>query len=410
MTDHLRQRQNVLRAPVREIEDRLDAVAQAFGETWLEGSGTLPLQQLWKRHDALATNQLVWFGDAIIGMRVMDARWTDGELSKVKSGDVSNRKGAEFELLGLNIFAKRHRVVPAVGSNPGYDGTLEFTDAARLALSLKNYGRSTHEQAVQEKGAKLETAFLKAMMETSRNGIDLRIIATHYPSDADWDRLIASLPNIMASNPGIPGHAARDGIWTVMMQPLSGFEPRTAPSLSYQVIVLTPLHKNERQNLISKLDEAYANAQKHAKQDSDLCRGVLIHLPENASVKSCESWAREYFADRPDGLVDLVLLYQTNVVALSQDTSGIGHSMTAVPGPRYSAWQTPARGKRRGPIGDFYVGTILAQPAGLQLQIRAGCCQWITSTSSRAATTSSVTTSFRMVATTWKPEVHLRVC
>jgi hypothetical protein len=103
-----------------------------------------------------------------------------------------------------------------------------------------------------------------------------------------------------------------------MIPPLNGFEKRTAPSLSYQVTILVPHHSNERQNLITKLDEAYANAQRHAKHDIDLCRGVLVHLPENASVKSCEAWARQYFLDRPEGLVDLVLLYQANVVALDR--------------------------------------------------------------------------------------------
>jgi hypothetical protein len=44
MSDHLKKRQNVL--PVSETEERLEAVAQALGESWLLEAGAHPLQEL----------------------------------------------------------------------------------------------------------------------------------------------------------------------------------------------------------------------------------------------------------------------------------------------------------------------------------------------------------------------------
>jgi hypothetical protein len=119
MSNHLRTRQNVLGAPVSEIEERLEAVASAFGIAWLKENRDHPLQKLWNRTDYLATNELVWFGDAILSMQSVDRKWTARELDKVKNETANNRKGAAFEIIGLGIFAKRLRVVPSAGNNPG---------------------------------------------------------------------------------------------------------------------------------------------------------------------------------------------------------------------------------------------------------------------------------------------------
>jgi hypothetical protein len=356
--------------------------------------GDHPLQKLWNRKDALATNQLVWFGDAVLRMRAVGSRWADAELKKVKADSSEqgiNRKGAAFEILGLGIFTERLRVVPRSSGNPGYDGTLHFPDGGRLDLSLKNYGASTHERGVQDQGRELEEKFCKVLQALSLNGLHLRVIAKRYPSDADWSRLRDNLHVIVETDPKVLGHAAQDAVWAVMLRPLGEFDARTAPRLSYQVTVLIPLHANERQNLISKLDVAYANAQKHGTQDEGLARGVLFHLPENASMANCVTWAKEYFVDRPEGLVDLVIFYQPSVVATEQGGSAIGHAFDCVPGPRFLGWSRGGGGKPRLPVGDFYAGVILDKPGKLELRsddgnpqdpcwLRWPAASWTTST------------------------------
>lgn len=370
MTNHLASRQNVLKAPNADLEARLETVAQAFGMSWLLEEGAHPIQKLWHRKDALATNQLAWLGDAIIKMRTIDARWTDAELKKVKTDATelgNNRKGAIFEIIGLAIFTEGVRVVPRPGGNPGYDGTFHFPDGGKMDISLKNYGLSTHERGVRTDGLKLEEKFLEVLDSLALNGLHLRVIAKVFPSDSDWSRLRENLNGVVETAPQIEGHVAQDSVWTIILRPLAAFDPRTAPRLSYQVTVMVPLHQNERQNLISKLDEAYANAQKHGKSEDGLARAVMFHLPENASMANCEDWAKQYFADRPDGLVDLVIFYQPAVVNGSQ-TSIIGHSFVHVPGPRFAKWFRPANGKRRQFSGSVYVGEILQEPAKLELR------------------------------------------
>lgn len=372
MTAYLHGRSNPLALPPEEVESRLGAMVFAFGLDWLEDNGDHPLQSLWRRRDPLSTCQLVWFGDAISGMRQVDEKWTRRELSKIKKEPANNRKGAAFELLGLHIFVqrKKHRVVPSIGNRPGYDGTIHFAGGGRMDISLKNYGASVHEKDVRTEGARLESAFIGELGRQRRNGLELRAIAKVHPSPADWRRLAAGLPAILAAAPN--GPAMSDDVWTAFVQPLAEFESRTSPSLSHQITVLARMHPNERQNLISKLDEAYANAQAQASLDPDLSRAVLIRLPENASVATCEKWANDYFVDRPDGMIDLIAFYQPAVVATPDGRGGIAHHMTYVLGPRYLSWSKPDGGPRRQLVGGFYVGSAVSEPAGLVLQSAEG--------------------------------------
>lgn len=371
MTAHLDGRLNSLGSAPEDVETRLSAIASAFGLDWLQNGGDHPLQGLWRRRDALATCQLAWFGDAICGMRQIDEKWTRRELAKIRNEPANNRKGAAFELLGLNIFAqrKKHRIVPSIGHKPGYDGTIHFAGGGRLAMSIKNYGASVHEKDARSEGARLEAAFVGELRMLDLNGLELRAIARTHPTPADWRRLAAALPSILSAPGGLP---ASDEVWTAFVQPLPDFEARTSPSLSYQITVLARMHPNERQNLISKLDEAYANAHRHAATDTDLSRAVLIHLPENASVASCEKWANDYFIDRPDGMIDLIVFYQPAVVATPDGQGGIVHHMSYVVGPRYVAWSKPDGGPRRQLEGGFYVGSTSPEPARLSLQSADG--------------------------------------
>ncbi len=52
-----------------------------------------PLQRLWKCRDALATNELLNFGDAVEGFEKVDADWLAEQVEIVKAGDEGNRAG-----------------------------------------------------------------------------------------------------------------------------------------------------------------------------------------------------------------------------------------------------------------------------------------------------------------------------
>jgi hypothetical protein len=85
MTTYLRDRQNtVTAADPTELESMLAAIARHFGLDWLTQSGNNPLQTLWNRKDALATNELLNFGDAIAGFERSDQDWLKRQVDTIK--------------------------------------------------------------------------------------------------------------------------------------------------------------------------------------------------------------------------------------------------------------------------------------------------------------------------------------
>ena len=105
MVDHLASRQNVIHgADPNELNALLEAVATNFGEDWLSRDVANPLQKLWQRRDALATNELLLLGEAVRNLSRVDAAWTRRQIELMKSNDAGERAGATFEILGLNLF------------------------------------------------------------------------------------------------------------------------------------------------------------------------------------------------------------------------------------------------------------------------------------------------------------------
>jgi hypothetical protein len=84
-----------------------------------------------ERDKALATNELLNFGDAIQNFGTSNSDWTKQQVHKIKTDDAGNRSGAIFELLGLNLFhSAGYNVIASKANNPGYDGTVILSDGA----------------------------------------------------------------------------------------------------------------------------------------------------------------------------------------------------------------------------------------------------------------------------------------
>src|SRR5208282_452229 len=121
--------------------------------------------------------------------------------------------------------------------------------------------------------------FKSGLEAHGRTGLELRAIAADYPGEEDWAQLKRSISHILSHAP-TPGKHPSSGLWRVIVLPISSdFNPLSQRYLSYLVTLLIPQHPNEQQNLISKLDQAYANADRHAVRvgDPNVCRAVMVH-------------------------------------------------------------------------------------------------------------------------------------
>jgi hypothetical protein len=306
-----------------DLDRLLGAVADAFESKWLSAADCHPLKALWQRQDGFAVSQLCILGHALAGLNPIDRRWVKEHVAKIKGGDINERRGSMFELLGVALFLKPPQTIkPTKRSNPGYDAVLTLADHATVDISLKSYGTSIHELEFQKQAEIVQKEFIARRQSRSLVGGILHVFASTFPSAQDWGQLRSALPTLRSNHP------ATIGIWSAKIGSLPvAYAPYSPHHLSYMVFIAAPFHKNENKNLSDKFDSAFANAEKHAKQKPDGLRAVLLRVPETMSLKTCDTWTKGYLANNATSPIDAIFLYQIAVVEQPDDRSVIGHAM-----------------------------------------------------------------------------------
>ena len=375
--DYLRGRNNPLHNVAEsEVNGKLASVVEHFGKNWLEKGGNRPIQKLWLRQDGLATDELAILGDSLQRLYIGNDKWVRKIVNTIKTGDHKNRIGKSFELIGLSLFAAKNQSVKGAADNkPGYDGEVTFEGGQTLRLSLKSYGDSAHEQEVMRQARLTEEAFASAMRGLSLNGLGIRILASAFPSAQDWEALRAGFMNWLAACAAAPSQPVVVGnVWKALTYPLpANLSPLSQQYLSYVVMIMVPLHKNEEKNLLDRIEDACTNFAAHPGSSStDIARAAFIRLRSSASVMKCSQTVKEYFAERPESPLDAVILYQPTVSRdLKTNQSTITHSVAFVGTLGFDAW----RAKLAKPIDiRVFVGAVSTQPT--QKMISDGTNAW----------------------------------
>lgn len=350
-----------------KIECLLQSLASAFGEQWLESHGEHPLKKLWSRKDALATNELLLLGDAVSSFTSFDAKWLSKKVSDIKSGTAVNRRGALFEVYGINLLrAQNCAVKPTPEGYPGYDAIITMPDGAKLNVSLKCHGPSAHEQIFLSESQKIEEVFVAELRALGINDLSLRTIAKAYPRTSDWKALRNSLGDLLRlPNSGIGVMQTIGDFWRIVTHTApQNVLPISDKYISRQILILAPFHQNESKNLFDKFENAASNAQKHANLASrDTAHAVLIRIPETASLIACVQWADEYMVHNPDGPLDLIMLYQPSIIENINNTSSLHHSFVFREARSFSKWAKPSRNLRL----ELLIGVCSNQPTTRRL-------------------------------------------
>jgi hypothetical protein len=327
-----------------ELNSLFCAVASAFGPPWLnQPSGANRIQALWSRQDGLATNQSAVLGDALNRLTPLNPEWIAQRIKAIKSETAKNRKGDLFELLGLSLFAlDGQKVTGAPEMNPGYDGTIDFGGGALGRISIKDFGPSSHRKLFEGHAARVEQDVVGALQGLRMTGLGLRIAATRFPLQADWEKLRRAVGTIISDWRTEWRTRHVGGIWTLTPQPPPTDGAQLGDGhLSYAIVVLSPHHSNEQRNVDSKIESACVNLSKHTSpQWADAARLLLIRVPESASPAQCMACAGQWLQARPEARVDSVIVYQPTVAAASTPgSSGIVHFIGIVTGPGFDRWR-----------------------------------------------------------------------
>ncbi len=367
--DFLAGRENVSQGSDAELNAKLAAVAARFGEGWLSSGSQSPLQRLWTRTDALATNELLNFGDALERLHAEDPAWLGQQVALIKTGDRGNAAGAIFEILALNLFSRDNcTVIPAPASMPGFDGTLALADGARVLVSVKNHGMSNYERDFHKAAAEFDAAFRKKLAQAGLRDVYLRVVMNRHPDRAAWNDLAADMER-MLDQEGVDGTA--NGPWTIMVNPIGdSYGPLSATQWSSSCQILGPHHQNEQDKFVEDIRKGCANLARHTRNETsgEVCRMIVLRLSATASIEKCMEWANWYFQDDPDSPVGVILLYQTAVADTGPAQSGVTHFLIPILGPRFDAWRTLENGTKRSlPSLSVFVGQVVDKPVALAL-------------------------------------------
>jgi hypothetical protein len=351
-----------------ELNTKLQCVVEFFGIGWLMREQDHPISNLWKRDDFLATNELLLLGDSLSRLRTVDHDWTKDQVARAKRENQDNRIGAQFELIALGALETHgQHVMPLRKNHPGCDALVTLSQGTQVYLSLKNFGvGSAFEKAFRMQASGVAD-FLRAEMGQRRmNGVALAIVAAAYPFEADWQTLRSTILSLLNSN--LHSSPISQGIWSLYPLPLPGGQGSLHENyVSYQCTMLAAYHQNEKKNLLDKLYGAAVNLEKHNKAFPYAAyKGLLVRLPEDASVAACSRWVRDFYDDRPGTHVDFIWLYQASIVTdRVQNTTSINHSFVPIPrDPTIFPFRGEAE-EKSGIIATFYVGTCTINPSRL---------------------------------------------
>ena len=112
------------------LEESLSIIANFFTEDWLNDNNDHPLQLLWKRKDALSTNELYTFGYSLLSIKDMDTNWINENIRLIKEGNLNNVIGYVFEIIAASMIknGENQELELAPSGNPGIDLIALFND------------------------------------------------------------------------------------------------------------------------------------------------------------------------------------------------------------------------------------------------------------------------------------------
>lgn len=267
--NYLKDRWNPKDIPPEIYYKSFQMVIDKFSEKWLEEDGSNPLQILWKKNDPLSFYELYSLGCSLISIK-NNKKWLDDNIKKMKSENVNQIKGAFFEIFAAAIFNEGKNqtlIIPKIGTS-GYDLKLKFDDDSKIDISCKNHGISTHETKFQESSLEFEKKFIEICKKQNIKLIQCRIYTKSYPEIHDWNLLndqigyILTQAKIRELRPEFDVWALNN--WAIGISSIvSDHFTFNSDFLSYNILIVSPFHRNEKDNLYSNLDSDCDNLAKH---------------------------------------------------------------------------------------------------------------------------------------------------
>jgi len=304
----------------KNIDRQLKLLSKEFDNKWLEANGTHPLQKLWRRKDQVSTLELYTFSRGVEKIKAIDERWFKHQKGVILHENINNRKGAFWEIIGAYyLMDPKNRVVPASISQKGFDLTSIINDTGKeIKYSLKYFSFSQHYKKFI---AKCEEAKQKLLKKIREKNLNLQILISkknNYPSSKDWndfDEIVGAILLKLDNNETDFGGIVDSWLIGCHRLPDKIEEHKLSNKVSsFTLLIHIPYHKNERNNLLSKIHDAISNLENaNVKENKNEINSLFIHIPTTASIKQCDEWILDYFKQIGRNPISNIILYQPSI-------------------------------------------------------------------------------------------------
>ena len=349
----------------------LNIVVDFFGEEWLAGNSNNSVVRLWNRKDQRATWELLSLATALELIKPIDEKWLDGQIKQAKSHNLSESRGALFEILGFSYMVSEESSLKfARKNNPGIDGYINFRNEPTINVSMKSFGLSYHELSFREGMKKIETKLCSLIKRNNLLTLSCVIDFKNYPEKKNFDEIITHLEHkipLFAKN-FQPCYSQNENT-VVSLNFIKGYSPATGFN-SYQLRGFSPLHKNEFKNLTDYLDKACANFNKHTNMTMDELNFLYIHLHESSAIKKCQEHLETYFTENANSPIGYILLHKAQIgwdISSVASGSRLNHTFMVTANPQRSSSESES--KRKLPSFKVLFGNISHEDCPLILQV-----------------------------------------
>jgi hypothetical protein len=262
--------------------------------------------------DSISTIEMYTFASCVNSVASVNENWLKGHIKKIESNkNINNAYGSLWEvifaglLIGSNIPVTLH-----TDSNPGIDVSANINNTT-INFSLKRYDKSTHYISLELFFNRL----LKIVKGFKCPQITVLVILKKYPDEITISNISKKILSFDINNPNYVEN--NDKYILNIKKSVQHDCEVNAKCHSYQLTLLSELHKNEKKNLFDKIDEAVYNLQQFKKTGTNI---VAIHLNQNMPIDSISEYTKEYFEINKQSQIDAVFFYQPCVVSDEKST------------------------------------------------------------------------------------------
>ncbi|USA44928.1 hypothetical protein NDN11_09270 [Acinetobacter sp. C26M] len=303
------------------IESYLKSVEELFKADYLNSDkslGVLPI--LWKRKDALATNELFALGKAIHSLKAMNGdsinEWLDSTAKTVKKQAKFHGKSEGFlrEIIYCgSLFGTIGEIIPAKKAQQAYDVEIR-TPNVEFVVSLKKFGKSDKHKEFENYCQKLAD-ILKLKAAAHKKNISLTIQINTSFNEALFKSLYRAIEN--SSKPeNINYYRGGELMMHSTTLTAAGVSPNSG---SWQLNLMGPENKNEQTRFVKNIVKEITNIKKtldNSPAHENALRMLYVNVNENCDMDLVENLLQEHYKplDLSDDLgVDIVVLHKSAV-------------------------------------------------------------------------------------------------